>query len=125
MSSVRAPLGPEVLHGRDVAGGAEAVGPRVGRLTRQVVDAAAPREVVEGRGRLGFQDDAQRVRGEVGQLDRNERRPRVAKDVERGREHRPVLAGVVSGRRGELAGHVTDAHASEIENRGPTGTGRR
>ena len=76
-------LRADVLHRRDEAGRAKRVRPRAGVLLGQLVDAPAARQIVEGGGGLGGEDEVDRVGGEVRQLDRLEPGAGSREDVER------------------------------------------
>jgi len=62
-------VGLDVVDGGEVAGLAEGVGPGIGLLAGELVEAAGEGEVFEGGGGLGEEDELERVVGPVGEGD--------------------------------------------------------
>jgi hypothetical protein len=76
-------LSAQVFHGRNKARGAERVRPIIRLLPAQLINAAAARQVIEGRSRFRDQNNAQALRGELRQLDWLKFRARCSERVER------------------------------------------
>jgi hypothetical protein len=82
------PLRADVLHRGNEPGGAQLIRASVHTLIRQLVDAAASRQLVEHRSGLGIEDGIEGRRWQIGQRDGHERRARLPKRGQRGIEQR-------------------------------------
>ena len=124
-------IGVDVLDRRDEAGGAEDVGPGAIVLALHGVDRAIARDLVEGGGRFGREDDPESAHIDSGQLNRDQLETLRAHHIEHGGAIDLVDAlqlvallamvgiGLAGISRFEGAGDIADAQAIRIERRIP------